>query len=103
MELSLPQNNLGKVDTGMQVQLRFDAYPYQEVGFVKGKLNYMSPIASDSGFLATVNLQNGLHTNLNKTIQYKNGLQAQALIITKDMRLLERIYYSVVKSVSPGK
>ena len=103
MELSLPQNNLGKVDTGMQVQLRFDAYPYQEVGFVKGKLNYMSPIASDSGFLGTVNLQNGLQTNLNKTIQYKNGLQAQALIITKNMRLLERIYYSVVKSVSPGK
>lgn len=103
MELSLPQNNLGKVDTGMQVQLRFDAYPYNEVGFVKGKLDYMSPIASDSGFFATVNLQNGLHTNLNKTIQYKNGLQAQALIITKDMRLLQRIYYSVVKSVSPGK
>lgn len=103
IELTLPQNNLGKVDTGMQVQLRFDAYPYQEVGFVKGKLDYVSPIASDTGFLASVRLQNGLQTNLNKTIHYKNGLQAQALIITKDMRLLERIYYSVVKSVSPGK
>ena len=87
----------------MQVQLRFEAYPYQEVGFVKGKLDYVSPIASDTGFLASVRLQNGLQTNLNKTIHYKNGLQAQALIITKDMRLLERIYYSVVKSVSPGK
>ena len=103
IELTLPQNNLGKVDTGMQVQLRFEAYPYQEAGFVKGKLDYVSPIASDTGFLASVRLQNGLNTNLNKTIHYKNGLQAKALIITKDMRLLERIYYSVVKSVSPGK
>lgn len=103
IELSLPQNNLGKLDTGMQVQLRFEAYPYAEVGYVKGKLDYMSPIASDSGFLATVGLPNGLQTNLHNSIQYKNGLKAQALIITKDMRLLERMYYSVVKSVSPGK
>lgn len=103
IELPLPQHNLGKIDTGMQVQLRFDAYPYQEVGFVKGKLNYISPIASDTGFLATARLDNGLITNLNKHIQYKNGLKAQALIITKDMRLLQRIYYSIIKSVSPGK
>ena len=102
-EVSLPQNNLGKIDTGMQVQLRFDAYPYQELGFVKGKLDYISSVASDSGFLATVRLQNGLETNMHKYIQYKNGLRAQALIITKDMRLLERMYYSVVKSISPGK
>ena len=103
LEMNLPQNNLGKVDTGMKVQLRFDAYPYQELGFVKGQLDYLSPIASDSGFLATVRLTNGLTTNLGNHLQYKNGLKAKALVITKDMRLLERIYYSIVKSLSPGK
>lgn len=87
----------------MRVQLRFDAYPYQEMGFVKGKLDYVSPIASDSGFLASVHLLNGLHTNLNRTIHYKTGLKSEALIITKDMRLLERMYYSVRKSISPKK
>lgn len=51
MELNLPQNNFGKVDTGMQVQLRFDAYPYEEVGFVNGKLNFISKVATDSGFM----------------------------------------------------
>lgn len=103
LEINLPQNNMGKVDTGMQVQLRFDAYPFQEVGFVKGRVSYISPIASDSGFLATVRLTHGLETNLKMPIQYKNGLKIQALIITKDMRLLQRIYYSIVKSMSPGK
>lgn len=103
VEISLPQSNSGKVDTGMNVQLRFDAYPYQEAGYVKGTLDYISAIASDSGFLATVRLNNGLTTNLKRQIQYKSGLKAQALIITKNMRLLQRIYYSVVKATSPGK
>jgi multidrug resistance efflux pump len=102
-EIYLPQNNLGKVDTGMQVQLRFDAYPYPETGFVKGRLDYISNISSDSGFYATVRLDNGLETNLKNNIQYKNGLKAQAIIITKNMRLLQRLYYSVVKATSPGK
>lgn len=102
-EIYLPQNNLGKVDTGMQVQLRFDAYPYQETGFVKGKLDYISNISSDSGFYATVRLDNGLTTNLKNNIHYKNGLKAQAIVITKNMRLLQRLYYSIVKATSVGK
>lgn len=102
-EIYLPQNNFGKVDTGMQVQLRFDAYPYQETGFVRGKLNYIAKIATDSGFYATVRFDNGLITNLKNSIQYKNGLKAQAIVITKNMRLLQRIYYSVVKGTSVGK
>jgi len=101
-EATLSQYNFGKLDTGLSVQLRFDAYPYQELGFVEGKLNYISSVPSDSGFLATVKLTNGLITNNNKPIPYKNGLKAQAIIITKNMRLLERLYYNMVKSTSVG-
>ena len=99
-ETNLPQNNFGKIDTGLKVQLRFDAYPYQEVGFVNGTLNYVSNIASDSGFLATIKLDDGLVTNNNKKISYKSGLKAQAIVITKDMRVLERLYYNMVQSAS---
>lgn len=99
----LPQKNLGKVDTGMTVQLRFDAYPYEEAGFVSGKVDYISHIVSDSGYLAIIRLTNGLRTNLNRSIQYKNGLTADALIITRKMRLLKRLYYMMVKVTSVGK
>lgn len=102
-ELYLPQNNSGKADTGMQVQLRFDAYPYEETGFVKGKLTYISKVATDSGFYARVALQNGLVTNLKNQIPYKSGLQAKALVITKNQRLLQRLYYSLVKASSISK
>jgi HlyD family secretion protein len=101
-ETYLPQNNLGKIDTGMKVQLRLAAYPYQECGFVQGTLNYVSNVPSDSGFLATIRLDNGLITTNNKSIFYRNGLKAQALVITKNMRLLDRLYYNIIKSTSSG-
>lgn len=102
-EANLPQYNFGKIDTGLSVQLRFEAYPYQETGFVEGKLDYISSVPSDSGFRTTIRLTNGLITNNRNSLPYKNGLKAQALIITRNMRLLERLYYNVVKSLSVGK
>jgi len=102
LETVLAQANFGKVDTGLTVQVRFDAYPYQEAGFVQGKVAYISNIASDSGFLATVSLDEGLLTNNHKTLPYKNGLRADVLIITRNMRLLERLFYNTIKLSTPG-
>lgn len=97
-QVNLPQINFGKLMAGQSVQLRFDAYPYQEFGFVPGKLQYISKVPSDSGFLATIQLPAGLVTNYHKNIQYNSGLKSQALIITKNMRLLQRFYYTIVKA-----
>ncbi len=101
-ETNLPQNNFGKIDTGLKVQLRFDAYPYQEVGVVEGTLSYISNVPSDSGFLATIRLDKGLVTNNNKPIPYKSGLKAQAIVITRNMRLLQRLWYNIKKSTAVG-
>jgi len=96
-QVNLPQINFGKIRTGQKVQLRFDAYPYQEFGFVEGNLSYISKIPSDSGFLATIELPKGLVTSYKKEIQYRSGLKSQALIITKDTRLLQKFYYNLIK------
>jgi HlyD family secretion protein len=98
-QVTLPQNNFGKIDTGQIVQLRFEAYPYQEFGIVEGRLKYISKLPSDSGFLANIELPNGLVTNYHKQIQYRSGLKSQALVITKDARLAQRFYYSIVKNM----
>jgi len=98
-QVTLPQTNFGKIDTGLEVQLRFDAYPYQEFGIVEGRLKYISKVPSDSGFLANIELSKGLITNYQKQIQYRSGLKSQALIITKDARLIQRFYYTIVKTV----
>ncbi len=101
-EAALPQNNFGKIDTGLHVQLRFDAYPYEEWGFVDGTIAYVSNVPTENGFLTTIKLT-GTVTNDGKHLAFKNGLRAQAIIITKDMRLLQRFYYGFVKSTSIEK
>lgn len=99
-QVNLGQANLGKVAVGQRVQLRFDAYPYQEFGYLEGRLQYISKVPSDSGFLANIELTHGLLTQYGNAIQYKNGLRASAMIVTRDTRLGQRFYYSIIKATS---
>lgn len=98
-EIEIPQSNFGKVAIGQQVLLRFQSYPFQEYGSVMGKIEFISHIPSKEGYLAKVVFMNGLTTTYNKQIQYRDGLLATAEIVTRDMRLLERFYFNLVKQV----
>ena len=98
-EMTIPQANFGKIAIGQQVLLKFPAYPFQEFGDVKGTIAFISRIPTDSGYAAKVILPNGLLTNYKKLVQFRDGLTAQGEIITKDMRLLERFYYSIIGKV----
>ena len=98
-EVYIPQNNFGKVRVGQNVLFKFNSYPYQEFGYVKGKVDFISHIPTDSGYLAKINFMNGLTTTYNKQVQYRDGLTADAGIITNDLRLLQRFYYDLVSQV----
>lgn len=96
-EVYIPQTNFGKVSLGQKVLLKFPSYPFQEYGSVAGNIDFISNIPTDSGYLAKVILPYALNTNYKKQIQFREGLQAEGEIITKDMRLLQRFYYNIVK------
>ena len=55
------------------------------------KLDFISNIPTDSGYLAKVLLPNGLQTNYNRQVQYHEGLLAQAQIITANLKLSDRL------------
>jgi HlyD family secretion protein len=90
VEMLIPQTNFGKVKPGQVVLLKFPSYPAQEFGSVKGKIDYIKSIPSDSGYLAKISLPEGLVTNYKKTILFMEGLIAQAEIITEKKRLSDR-------------
>lgn len=98
-EVVIPQSNFGKAAKGQLVLLKFRSYPYQEYGAVKGRIEFISRIPLDSGYLAKVGLVSGLNTTYNRQVHYRDGLLANAEIITRDMRLLERFYYNLVKNI----
>ncbi len=89
-EVYIPQNNFGKVKQGQKVLLKLPAYPFQEFRAISGKLDFISAIATDTGYLAKVLLPNGLLTNYKKQIQYHEGLSAHVEIITEDLKLSDR-------------
>ena len=98
-QLTIPQPNFGKVSVGQKVLLKFSSYPFQEYGAVHGKIAFISHVAAENEYFAKVALQDGLTTNYGKQISYRAGLQGQAEIVTKDMRLLERFYYDIMKQL----
>lgn len=98
-EIYIPQFNLGKVKKGQQVLLKFSSYPFEQYGSLCGKIDFISTIPTDSGYLSKVVLVNGLTTNFNRTIQYREGLVADGEIITENMRLPERLFNSMRKMV----
>lgn len=90
-EMVIPQYNFGKVALGQKVLLKFPSYPFQEFGSVYGTIGFISEIPTDSGYLAKVLLPNGLVTNYHRQIRFRDGLTAQADVITKDLKLLQRL------------
>lgn len=95
--LYFAQHDLGRLHAGQPVQVRLTAYPYEEFGFLYGQLDYNSIEARDNGFWANVELVKGLITNANRSVEFHNGLQARALIKTRQMRLLQRFYYNMFR------
>jgi HlyD family secretion protein len=89
--VNIPQQNFGKIKQGQKILLKLPSYPYQEFGTITGKLDFISNIPTDSGYLAKVLLPNGLETNYKRLLQYHEGLLAEAEIITEDSKLSDRL------------
>lgn len=97
--ITIPQKNFGKVAVSQPVLLKFDSYPFEEYGIVRGQVEYISQIPSDSGYIAKVKLPLGLETSYSLRISYREGLSASGSIVTKDSRLIERFYFMIIRSL----
>jgi len=99
-ELALAQASFGKVSKGQHVLVQLSGYPYAEFGSVYGQVDYISEIpVRDSLFFARVEFPSGLVTNYGREIPPRNGMTGQAEIITRDMRLLQRVYNNITKEL----
>lgn len=92
-EMKAGQSNLGKIKSGQKVIIRLESYPSEEFGYINGRITYISnmPNARDS-FLVKVELPEGLRTNYNKNIFFRNSLSASAEIMTDEKRLVEKLF-----------
>lgn len=99
-ELTIPESSFGKVEEGQTVLVRFNGYPSQEYGSVKAQIDYFPEVlAREGAFEAKVSFPGGLTTNYGRQITPVDGMIGQAEIITKDRKLLERIYENLTSQL----
>lgn len=91
---SLPNREAGFVKPNMPVQVKFDAYPYQDYGIVPGKVTKISPDAKPNEKLGAVyQVRVALDRNYvaadERTIPFKAGQTASAEIIIRRRRIAD--------------
>ncbi|GCC52869.1 hypothetical protein SanaruYs_31080 [Chryseotalea sanaruensis] len=101
-EINIPQNNFGKVQIGQRVIIKLHGYPYEEFGTMEGSISSIAEFSKSNKdfFYATVSLRENLRNSKVKDITLKDGMLATAEIITEDLTLAERIFYSFKKNLS---
>jgi len=102
----LPNREAGFAKVGMPVQVKFDAFPYQEYGMVSGKVISISPDAKPDEKLGAVYrvevaLDRNSVTANNQTIQFKSGQTASADIVIRSRRVID-VLLDPIKQLQKG-
>ncbi|MGQ4649802.1 HlyD family efflux transporter periplasmic adaptor subunit [Lyngbya aestuarii] len=107
LSASLPSSEAGFVKEGMPVQVRLDAYPYQDYGIVRGKVTSVSGDAkADPQLGAVYKLEVTLDRNYvsddGQTVQFKAGQTASADIIIRRRRIADLLLDPIRKLQEGG-
>lgn len=103
----LPNKEVGFVKIGMPVQIKLDAFPYQDYGVLPGKVTQISPDAKsdkDLGeiYQVEIALERNYVTANQQRIQLKAGQTATADIIIRQRRIIEVLLDPIRKVQKDG-
>lgn len=90
--VSLKMQRSGKVEVGQKVNLKMSGYPYLEYGMVRGVVRSKSLVPSADAYIIEISLPEGLTTLYGRQIGFTQNMQGTAEIITRDLRLIEKIF-----------
>jgi len=92
---TLPVFGAGKVKKGQKVLIKLSAYPFREFGMLRGNISNVSAVALDTAYAMDIQLANGLLTTARRQIPSQPQLPGIAEVLTNDMSILERLFYSL--------
>jgi len=100
-EINIPQDNMGKIVKGQSTLVKMKSYPFEQFGLIKGKISYLSNTAyRDSVFIARVDFDKFENKDPYHKIILKNGMVADAEIITDENSLLQRFTRNIIKMIN---
>lgn len=95
----LPILGSGKVKDGQKVNIRLDNFPFEQYGMLSGTVKEISAIPAEDKYLVKIDLADTLLTSFNNRLSFRQQMKGETEIITEDQRLIERIFYSIIKAV----
>jgi HlyD family secretion protein len=100
-EMMIPQASMGKVKEGQEVLIKLRSYPFEEYGMIRGRIQNISDVPyKDSVFLSKVDFRMIKASDMKRPIHLKQGMMADAEIITQDATILQRIGRDIVKMIN---
>jgi len=84
----VPNAGFGRLKDGQEVNIKLTEFPYMEFGVLKGKVKSLSLVPVDGGYIAEIELLNGMRTTYNREIGFIQGMNGTAEIITEKSRLI---------------
>ncbi len=100
-EVQIPQYNMGKVSVGQRTLVKLRSYPFEEYGVINGKISFITDVAlKDSVFIAKIDFGKFENKNPKYPIILKQGMVADAEIITRESSLLQRFYSNITKMMN---
>ncbi|MDR0803402.1 hypothetical protein [Fluviicola sp.] len=82
----------GKVRTGQKAFVELTDFPKAEFGVLEGKVVALTQIDKEGKYEVKMNLPKGLKTSYRKQLPFRVQLKGKVKIITKERRLLERLF-----------
>lgn len=99
-EMQIPIQGAGKVKVGQDVVVKISDYPYNEYGYIRGKINSISSLSrsihSANGnnyvYLAMVTFPEGKKTNYGKYLPLNDETLGIANIVCAKKKLIQRLF-----------
>ncbi len=92
---AVPIAGFGKIKIGEEVKLKVLDYPSDEYGVLDGQVTLTSSINNGDQYYLEIALNNDLTTSYGKTLEFKPDMRATLEVLTEDLRLIERLFYSL--------
>ncbi|NEQ40705.1 MAG: HlyD family efflux transporter periplasmic adaptor subunit [Okeania sp. SIO3I5] len=107
LSAKLPNPEAGFIEEGMSVQLKFDAYPYQDYGVISGTVASVSPDTEQDEqmgdvYQVEITLERNYVTENGETISFKPGQTANADIIIRRRRVADILLDPIRKMKEEG-
>ncbi len=97
----VPSANFGKIEIGQTVNMRMNNYAYNEFGELTGKVKDITAVpGSDNNYRIEISLDNGMVSSYKIKFEYNPEMTGAAQIITKDLSILDRIFYQFKELIS---